>query len=66
MAELRRAVEAYRASRGHWPARLSRLVDEGFLAALPENLDGEDYRYDARTGDVSPASPFRLDRRAPS
>jgi len=66
IAEVRRAVEAYRGSRGHWPARLLRLVDEGFLAALPKNLNGEDYRYDARTGEVSPASPFKLDRRAPS
>lgn len=60
---LRNAIEAYTTAKGHRPAHLSRLKTDGFLADVPTNPEGEEYIYDARTGEVSPPSPFKLNRR---
>ncbi|MBI2837441.1 MAG: hypothetical protein HYX75_03955 [Acidobacteria bacterium] len=60
---LRKAIEAYTTARGHRPARLSRLKEDGFIAEVPTNPEGAEYIYDPRSGEVSPPSPFNLNRR---
>ncbi|MEW6364563.1 MAG: hypothetical protein AB1714_07975 [Acidobacteriota bacterium] len=60
---LRQAIDAYSAVYGHRPARLSRLVDAGLLRELPRNLEGSEYLYDPRTGEVKAPAPFKLNRR---
>ncbi len=62
IAQLRHAIDAYTTATGHRPARLSRLIEEGFLQQLPRNLEGEDYLYDPRTGKIDPPTPFKLNR----
>ncbi len=49
------AIAAFREERGRCPRDLGELVEERFLAALPEAADGRPYRYDPRTCRVLPA-----------
>jgi tetratricopeptide (TPR) repeat protein len=50
------AIRLFRERYGHNPGELSELVHTGFLASLPKDLDGKDYLYDPKTGEVKPPS----------
>jgi tetratricopeptide (TPR) repeat protein len=57
---LKEAVEKFRERYGRWPAELSDLVRTRLLGTLPQDLDGRDYDYDAKTGNVKAAiSPWK-------
>ncbi|HAR36490.1 MAG TPA: hypothetical protein DCR87_06260 [Acidobacteria bacterium] len=49
------AVKKYRERFGRWPADLGQLVRAGLIKEVPKDLDGKDYVYEARTGEVKPA-----------
>jgi hypothetical protein len=51
---LREAIKRYQERYQHNPGELSELVQAGFLASVPKDLDGKDYLYDSRAGTVSP------------
>jgi hypothetical protein len=51
-AVLKSALEKYKERFGRNPAELGRLVRAGFLASLPQDLDGKDYLYDPQTGEI--------------
>lgn len=54
------ALDKYRERFGRWPQDLITLVQGGFLAQLPQDLDGEDYVYDPQTGQVkAPTIPWK-------
>lgn len=54
------AVLHYRERFGPYPQTLEELVRAGFLAGLPQDLDGRDYVYDSQTGSVKPPqSPWK-------
>lgn len=52
---LSETVKKYRERFGQWPADLSQLVRAGLINELPKDLDGKDYVYDGRTGEVKSA-----------
>jgi hypothetical protein len=52
IAVLKSALEKYKERFGRNPAELERLVRAGFLASLPQDLDGKDYLYDPQTGEI--------------
>lgn len=52
IAVLKSALEKYKERFGRNPAELGRLVRAGFLASLPQDLDGKDYLYDPQTGEI--------------
>ncbi len=57
---LAEAARKFRERYGRWPSELADLVRAGLLPALPKDLDGRDYEYDAKTGKVKAAiSPWR-------
>lgn len=57
---LSQAVNKYRDSYGQLPPDLDSLVQRGFLIRLPQDLDGKDYAYDPRTGEVAePTIPWK-------
>jgi tetratricopeptide (TPR) repeat protein len=45
-------LNKYKENFGHYPEELSKLVTSGFLAEIPEDLDGNEYKYDPETGEV--------------
>jgi tetratricopeptide (TPR) repeat protein len=49
---IEKAIGKYRQRFGRLPTDLSQLVREGFIASLPQDLDGNDYLYDPDTGEV--------------
>ncbi len=49
---LREAIRRFRDQYGHNPEDLAELVPMGYLASLPQDLDGKDYIYDSKTGEV--------------
>jgi tetratricopeptide (TPR) repeat protein len=53
---LRVAVKQFRERYRHNPRDLAELGQMGFLAYLPKDLDGKDYLYDPKTGEVGPPS----------
>ena len=55
MEALGEAVKKYRERFGRWPADLGQLVRAGLIREVPKDLDGKDYVYDAKTGEVKPA-----------
>lgn len=58
---LERAVQRYREKHGRYPARLTDLIDEGQLTAIPEEPFGGAYLLDAKTGRVTSSThPERL------
>ncbi len=60
IGEIGKALAAFRERYGRWPGDLEGLVRTGFLARVPQDLDGEDYVYDPETGDVrTRISPWR-------
>ncbi len=50
---LRKAVEAYRERNGRWPPSLRSLTAGGILPRLPADPDGNPYRFNPSTGEVS-------------
>ncbi len=58
--KLREAVAGYRARFGRFPAALDRLSGAGFIDTIPKDLDGRDYDYDPKTGEVkAPIIPWK-------
>ena len=55
IAVLTEILRLYQERTGRRPAELGRLVREGFLPSLPLDMDGRDYVYDPRTGEVRTA-----------
>jgi tetratricopeptide (TPR) repeat protein len=54
------AIEKFKEKYGRNPMELSQLVRAGFLDSLPKDLDGKDYIYDTRTGEVkTPIIPWK-------
>jgi tetratricopeptide (TPR) repeat protein len=54
------AIEKFKERYGRKPMELSQLTRAGFLDSLPKDLDGKDYIYDARTGEVkTPIIPWK-------
>ncbi len=51
---INQAIEKFKERYSRNPMELSQLVRAGFLNSLPKDLDGEDYIYDPRTGEVKP------------
>lgn len=52
---IERAVSLFREKYGRNPYNLEQLVRMGFLIEIPKDLDGQDYIYDSRTGEVKAA-----------
>jgi len=60
IGRLREAVVKFRERARRLPAELYDLVRSGLLEKLPQDLDGRDYVYDPKTGDVKAAtSPWK-------
>ncbi|MGA2534070.1 MAG: hypothetical protein ABSG19_13660, partial [Candidatus Aminicenantales bacterium] len=53
---LKEALKRYQERYGRLPAELGDLVGTRFLNELPKDLDGQDYVYDPKTGDVKAAT----------
>ena len=54
------AIEKFKERYGRFPMELSQLVRAGFLDSLPKDLDGKEYVYDSRTGEVkTPIIPWK-------
>ena len=56
IAVIRAALEQFRKRYGRLPVELAELERVRLLPSLPRDLDGRDYRYDPRNGEVTPAS----------
>ncbi len=57
---LKSAIELYKNKYGRAPDDLRKLVTEGFITAVPKDLDGEDYLYDPNTeGVTTRISPWK-------
>ena len=57
---LKGVLEQYRQKFGQFPSGLDRLLQTGFLAALPQDLDGKSYVYNPKTGEVTaPTIPWK-------
>jgi len=52
---LNEAVKKFKEKYGRWPADLNSLVRAGLIKEVPRDLDGKDYLYDSKTGEVKPA-----------
>jgi len=48
------AIEKYKEKYNRSPDELVQLVRAGFLDSLPKDLDGKEYLYDSKTGEVKP------------
>ncbi|MBA7645072.1 hypothetical protein ES703_52824 [subsurface metagenome] len=58
--KINEAIEKFKESYGRNPMELSQLVRAGFLDSLPKDLDGKEYIYDSRTGEVkTPTIPWK-------
>jgi len=55
-ARITAAARKYRDRYRRWPMNLGQLVRAGFMASIPKDMDGQDYLYDPRTGEVNPAT----------
>ncbi|MDH4270861.1 MAG: hypothetical protein OEW18_02670 [Candidatus Aminicenantes bacterium] len=53
---LKEAVRRFRERYRRLPAGLDELVGFGIVSALPRDLDGKDYIYNAKTGEITPPS----------
>jgi len=56
MNVLREAIKQFRERYRHNPKDLAELIQTGFLTSLPKDLDGKDYLFDPKTGEVRPPS----------
>jgi tetratricopeptide (TPR) repeat protein len=52
---LSQAVKKFKEKYGRWPEDLNSLVRAGLVREVPKDLDGKDYLYDPKTGEVKPA-----------
>jgi tetratricopeptide (TPR) repeat protein len=52
---LNEAVKKFKEKYGRWPADLNSLVRAGLIKEVPRDLDGKDYLYDPKTGEIKPA-----------
>ncbi|MGB9893685.1 MAG: tetratricopeptide repeat protein [Candidatus Saccharicenans sp.] len=52
---LAEAVKKFRERYGRWPSDLNQLVPSRLIREVPKDLDGKDYLYDSKTGEVKPA-----------
>jgi tetratricopeptide (TPR) repeat protein len=50
LADLQDAIALYQVRFGAWPRHLDALRREGLVESVPHDPDGNDYRYDPRTG----------------
>ncbi len=58
--KINESIEKFKESYGRNPMELSQLVRAGFLDSLPKDLDGKEYIYDSRTGEVkTPTIPWK-------
>ena len=58
--KINEAIEKFKESYGRNPMELSQLVRAGFLDSLPKDLDGKEYIYDSRKGEVkTPTIPWK-------
>jgi len=58
--KINEAIEKFKERYGRYPMELSQLVRAGFLDSLPKDLDGKEYIYDSRTGEVkTPIIPWK-------
>lgn len=58
--KINEAIEKFKGSYGRNPMELSQLVRAGFLDSLPKDLDGKEYIYDSKTGEVkTPTIPWK-------
>lgn len=58
--EIRNAIEEYRQKYGRNPSHLSQLTGLGLLDKIPKDLDGNDYIYDPKSGELkAPSSPWK-------
>ncbi|MCK4363690.1 MAG: hypothetical protein KAW85_02720 [Candidatus Aminicenantes bacterium] len=58
--KINEAIEKFKESYGRNPMELFQLVRAGFLDSLPKDLDGKEYIYDSRTGEVkTPTIPWK-------
>jgi len=58
--KINEAIAKFKESYGRNPMELSQLVRAGFFDSLPKDLDGEEYIYDSRTGEVkTPTIPWK-------
>jgi len=58
--KINEAIEKFKESYSRNPMELSQLVRAGFLDSLPKDLDGKEYIYDSRTGEVkTPTIPWK-------
>jgi tetratricopeptide (TPR) repeat protein len=58
--KINEAIEKFKESYGRNPMELSQLVRAGLLDSLPKDLDGKEYIYDSRTGEVkTPTIPWK-------
>ncbi len=53
---IEQALAKFKEKYGHNPADLNQLVEIGSLPTLPKDMDGKDYLYDPKTGEVKPAT----------
>jgi tetratricopeptide (TPR) repeat protein len=53
---LKEAVQRFRERYRRLPAELDELVGFGIVSSLPQDLDGKDYIYNAKTGEITPPS----------
>ncbi|HUU38525.1 MAG TPA: hypothetical protein VMW46_10045 [Candidatus Desulfaltia sp.] len=53
---LKEAVRRFRERYQRLPAELGELVRFGIVSALPQDLDGKDYIYNPKTGEITPPS----------
>jgi hypothetical protein len=57
---LKAAAGKFKERYGRWPAELDDLVRAGLVDKLPQDLDGQDYVFDPKTGEVKAATiPWR-------
>lgn len=63
VSDLRDAIGRFRTENRRLPRSLEELLGGAYIAHLPQDPEGRDYRYDARTGEVSsPAGRLLGDR----
>jgi tetratricopeptide (TPR) repeat protein len=51
---IKEALAKYRDRYGHYPLELDQLVPNGYLQAVPSDMDNKKYIYDPKTGEVKP------------
>lgn len=56
MGRIKDAVRKFKDKFRRLPMNLGQLVKAGFLSDVPKDLDGQDYIYDPRSGDITPAT----------